>query len=265
MKNKVIICFVILFSVFFLLTGCNSTYQEERYFTEDYRPGMTLKVKNSVGDIEIRRSPQENITILTNIEGYGSSINEAKQIVEKTEIRRDWRGDQLFIDASSQNSSFSRGRSVTYTISIPMNFNAEIETSTGDIIIEEIEGNVDLETSTGDIYIESLFGDIKGKTSTGDLIINYFEGEMDINTSTGDIKIALYNKANSNNTLRASTGDIELAFFEDPSAYFEIRTSTGDINYFGQNFEDELQAGRNGSSAFYNIRTSTGYIYLGYR
>lgn len=266
MRRKLLLILMIILSISLFLTACRShTYQEERYFSDDYRQGMTLKVDNSVGDIVIRRSNQNRVSVIAKIQGYASSTGEARKIVDKTQINRSWSGNQLVIEANRQRNSMNYGRSITYAISIPAGFNVDINTSTGDIKIDEIEGDLNLTTSTGDILLESVFGNIRAKTSTGDIRVSNLEGEVDLTTSTGEIKLHLYNKRNSHNYLRSSTGDIEMIFFDDPSAFFDIKISTGDIYYFGQYFEDDLQAGRRGSSASYNIHTSTGEVYLGHR
>ncbi|MEJ6951393.1 DUF4097 family beta strand repeat-containing protein [Natronospora cellulosivora (SeqCode)] len=265
MRLKFLLILLVLLTISIILSGCHSTYQEERYFSENFRHGMTLEISNDIGNVEIRNWESNRISVVANITGYASSIEEARRFVDSTQIRRTWHGSRLHINSVTQGETITSGSKVDYVITIPRDFNADINTTTGDIRIEEIRGNVNLKTSTGDIRIRSLIGDIFSRTSTGNIRINEFEGEMDIETSTGNINVSLFNQRYTQNNIRTSTGDIELVFFSDPSAFFDLKVSTGDIYYFGTYYDDDIQAGRRSSSTKYNIRTSTGDIFLSHR
>lgn len=114
---------------------------------------------------------------------------------------------------------------------VPKNFNADLNTSGGDIKVYNITGGFKFSTSGGDIVSSNLNGKLLAETSGGDITLNTHKGDMRLSTSGGDIKC----KA-TNGELKAETsgGDIDLDV-ADGRVFAE--TSGGDIyiQYNGDN------------------------------
>ena len=108
---------------------------------------------------------------------------------------------------------------------------AQIETSTGDILLESVsaKGNISAKATTGDISFSDTIAekDFQIQSSTGDVTLNHCDAaELTIKTSTGDVNgLLLSDKLFITDT---STGDVRVPKTTS-GGKCEITTSTGDI------------------------------------
>ncbi|MCR5323865.1 MAG: DUF4097 domain-containing protein [Lachnospiraceae bacterium] len=161
-----------------------------------------------------------------------------------------------------------------------VNFRGDIKTSTGDVNVTSANlGNVYIETSTGDLHLTDVVSSeikttastgeshienckidrLTAKTSTGDYNIN--DSKLDsfkVEGSTSDIKIEGTSVNDVN--INVSTGECELELIGKASDYScRLSSSTGDIKYDGESFEKKYIHDGNGSGSI-TISTSTGDI-----
>ena len=104
----------------------------------------------------------------------------------------------------------------------------KLTTSGGDISIESQKGNIDLETSGGDISGKNIVGDLKGETSGGDINVEVSNGKVDLETSGGDIKFK-YKGENKGISLRTSGGDVNAIVPSTIKADADFYTYGGEI------------------------------------
>ena len=158
-------------------------------------------------------------------------------------------------------------------------FNGTVQTSTGDIDISDAKlGDVDLITSTGDISYSRIDCPVlRLTTSTGKSQVSDCTIESMISkTQTGDINISdskvvslktegstsdieLDDVETDNVDIKVSTGECELDIRGRASDYScDLSTSTGEIEYDGNEYEKQFT--RDGGSKNIIISTSTGDI-----
>ncbi|MCR5330528.1 MAG: DUF4097 domain-containing protein [Lachnospiraceae bacterium] len=159
-------------------------------------------------------------------------------------------------------------------------FNGSIKASTGDIRISSVTtGDIKIETSTGDIHLSDIdSAQVKVQTSTGESHFNDLTADgMTIKTSNGDVSITdsdidtikldgstsdfkVAGSALRDINVKVSTGDCKLDLTGDISDYScSLSSSTGDIHYGGKEFEKRYSA-ENGGNGSVVITTSTGEI-----
>ncbi|MBO4414835.1 MAG: DUF4097 family beta strand repeat protein [Lachnospiraceae bacterium] len=187
---------------------------------------------------------------------------------------------------------------VTVTIPDSSEKEFDIETSTGDISIENVNFNGDIKASTGDIKITSAkLGSTNIETSTGDLQIididspelkrtastgqSYFENcridKLTLKTRTGDVQIddsrfdsikaegstsdiTINDTSVKDVKIEVSTGECKLEIKGNASDYScQLKSSTGDIKYDGESFEKSYSHNGSGNGSII-ITTSTGDI-----
>jgi DUF4097 and DUF4098 domain-containing protein YvlB len=135
-----------------------------------------------------------------------------------------------------------RSRMVRFVINTPSEFNMDLATSGGDILVgdrlkgnvtaatsggdigvDDIDGSVELSTSGGDIAARSVSGDVEAATSGGDVDLGQVKGKIDVATSGGDIEVGGAGKSISAET---AGGDVIVG---DVGGDAEIATAGGDI------------------------------------
>ncbi len=214
--------------------------------------------------------------------------------------------DTLTIDASSEKGlhvnlfTLYNDDSPYITVTVPGSSEKEldIETSTGDILIDNVDFSGNIKASTGDIKIKSAsLGITDIETSTGDLHINDTDApeikrtastgqsnfdnckidRLILKTRTGDVKIddsrldslkvegstsdiTVDDTAVNDVKIEVSTGECKLKIKGKVSDYScQLKSSTGDIKYDDESYEKNYSTNGNGSGSIV-ITTSTGDI-----
>lgn len=196
--------------------------------------GGKIKVNISVGDIKVK--PWDKNEIYIKIEGLD------KEDLEKVQMEQ--KGNTVHVLFPSHWGNFSGN--VRFNINVPLEFNLDMNTSGGDLLIDgNIKGSIRGKTSGGDIRTADVNGGpVEAITSGGDIFVGQIKGDGNLKTAGGDIHIGnVYGKL----FVFTSGGDIKI---ESVSKTLEAKTAGGDI-----------RVGNIGGNA--QISTSGGDIYLG--
>lgn len=193
--------------------------------TFSIQPGKDLKVEASSGDVTVTTWNKNEVYI---------KILGNEKAKEKVDFSFKNNEEEVSVITKREGSFFnwfSSGIRIRFEIKVPVEFNTNVNTSGGDIMIGEIRGNNRLRTSGGDVWVKNTDGILKVATSGGEINLNSNSGELDVSTSGGDIKARDFKGDLSAST---SGGDIYLRG-SDSKIYAE--TSGGDINldYSGVN------------------------------
>ena len=234
MRNfRIISTIVFLFLLSGTLAACHieidSDYSgdleiiQEKTFT--IQPGKDLKVEASSGDVRVTAWDKSEVYI---------KVLGNEKAKEKVDFSFKNSDNEVSVIAKREGSLFnwfSSGIRMRFEIKVPVEFNTNINTSGGDIMIGDIRGNNRLRTSGGDVWVKNTDGILKVTTSGGEINLDSNSGELDVSTSGGDIKARDFKGDLSAST---SGGDIYLKG-SDSKVYAE--TSGGDISlsYTGEN------------------------------
>jgi len=176
--------------------------------------GGMLEVTTSRGDIRI--SPWEKNEVYIAVDGLDDEdIDKVKMTQNGNTVRVSYR------------SRWSNGSGhISFSISVPSQFNIDISTSGGDLEVKGgLTGKIDGSTSGGDIKLGNVFGGpVEVTTSGGDIRAGKIEGEGNLKTAGGDISVG---SVNGSLTVNTSGGDISV---ETVAKSLEAKTAGGNIN-----------------------------------
>ncbi len=181
-----------------------------------------LKIATDIGSIDIDSHDKNTVLIEVNINGKDE---------DKMDISFKNKGDDVTIIGEFERNGFSffndhNRLKVKYTITVPQDY------------------NIDLNTSGGGISIEDLNGDINAHTSGGSISLTHVNGEIDINTSGGSINADDVKGIISAHT---SGGSINAKLYKTPTADSKFSTSGGSINaYLAKNIAVDIYAKTSG-------------------
>jgi hypothetical protein len=176
--------------------------------------GGTIEVSTSKGDIRI--SPWEKNEVSVVVEGLDDEDLDNVKMTQSGNIVR-----------VSYRSQWNDGSGhVRFAISVPSQFNLDMNTSGGDLEVKgELTGKIDGSTSGGDIKLGNVFGGpVEVTTSGGDIRTGKIEGDGSLKTAGGDIQVGSVNGSLSVNT---SGGDIQV---ETITKSLDAKTAGGSIN-----------------------------------
>ncbi len=157
MKNKFL--FTIILTSFCLLIFVIKTFAQDDFTTKTFKvsSGGTLKIGISAGDIQVKTG----------------NNNEVKVSYEED---NDYSGVTIYQDGS--NITVRSDNYSDFEITVPTEFNLNLNTSGGDIrIINNIKGYVKINTSGGDIELQDVTGELKATTSGGNIETGNIKGD----------------------------------------------------------------------------------------
>lgn len=219
------ILFVLLFSSLLSSSTLADDLKLIKERSLNVKSGETLYIEASGADIKVNSWDKEEAYVKI----YGNRKAEDKM---KFTIKKVSSGVKVIAKKeSSWFFNWGGGYSVRIEVMVPKNFNTDLETSGGDIKVQNLSGKFLLETSGGDVVLKNTNGEIKLETSGGDIYLENHKGKSQVSTSGGDIITKTFV-----GDLRASTsgGDVKV---EVSNGSLSARTSGGDISisYDGQN------------------------------
>lgn len=195
--------------------------------------GGDLSIKVPGADVEVVSGASNRAEISIFLDAR--DMDKARSYFEDLDFEVGQSGGGVFVKARSAD----KGRwgwnrhghaQILVRASIPRDFNADVETSGGDITIENLDGNVKLATSGGDIELGAISGDeITVTTSGGDIDAGSLSGRVKLTTSGGDIDLGSVNGPEI--SVRTSGGDIDAGNLT--ATRVDVRTSGGDISLGG--------------------------------
>jgi hypothetical protein len=226
--------------------------------TFDVKQDGQLILEADVGSININTHNKN--TILVNIEINGKNEDKVKVSFNHTV-------NKVSIDSDFDRSGFfggNYGTKVIYTLTLPAQFNVDLDTSGGSISIENLTGKVDAHTSGGAISLEKINGIVDIKTSGGSITLNDIIGPIDAHTSGGSIKVKLPTNPVTDSNIRTSGGSITAYFAKDIAVDLIAKTSGGrvssEFNVDGKQTKQSIKGAINGGGPEMILKTSGGNV-----
>lgn len=96
-----------------------------------------------------------------------------------------------------------------------------VQTSSGDVRIEQFMGNTTIETTSGRMEVETIAGSFSGSSSSGDITVGMANGNAVVSTNSGAVKIR---GGSGTRNISTSSGDVLIEKAED---VFEVSTTSG--------------------------------------
>ncbi len=190
----------------------------ERNFT--VKSGDQLIIDADVGDISLTGYDGEELYIKVFQKGSDDQL-------KKYHVNIDQSGSIVTVKARHEKRYFNFFDDVwfdvRFEVRVPKNFNLELQTSGGNVNIENVNGNIVGGTSGGDLDVGKLEGTVKLSTSGGNIRLIDSKGELTFTTSGGNI---IGEDVSGNVHVETSGGNIT---FRRTDAKLYGETSGGDI------------------------------------
>ncbi len=175
------------------------------------QPGGNLKASTQGGDITIKTADVNEVHITAKQVIRASTDKEADEILEDLALTFEQSGNDVTAEAKYEKSGIGMHWGswppvqVSFTVTVPKNFNLNLNTSGGDIAVASLKGDVRARTSGGSLQFERIDGDIDGHTSGGDIVLTEGTARAKLGTSGGNIHIE---RAGGPTEVSTSGGDI---------------------------------------------------------
>ncbi|MXV75541.1 DUF4097 domain-containing protein, partial [Candidatus Poribacteria bacterium] len=212
-------------------------------------------VVNIVGNNNVviqSNSNRGNVVIINGKVQNGSKFKldpRVKEAVEDFEVTFEHTGPDVRIDGK-----FKKGRkhwrkelrqlTILFQVTVPQQYNVDLDTSSGSISVADLGGDVRAKTSAGSLRLGRIKGPVWGRSSAGSVKLASCASAVDVKTSSGSIEIGdvagdvqaqtssgsikLESLAGTVNA-RTSSGSIRASLTDQPKSECNLRTSAGSI------------------------------------
>jgi hypothetical protein len=174
----------------------------------------------------------------------------ADDILRDYDIQFNHRGNDVTIEAKYKKkglrgfwNNIGKYLRVKFIITVPSEYNVDLNTKGGSITVENLHGEVLSKTSGGSLNFDSIDGNISGKTSGGSISIGEVIGRSNIRTSGGSIHIM---RADGPVDAHTSGGSITV---EEVIGTIKAHTSGGSVKaYLSRQPESDCRLTTSGGS-----------------
>ncbi len=217
LKRSSVMLVVGLFCLVFAVTACAAQVEEQTF---PLKEDGSLSVENSAGNIIIHAWEEDAVKMIATRKGSGA---------DKIEIIIDAKEDRLKIETEYPRFSWFQRARVNYELWVPQSTTVRAASTSGDLYVEEQQGDVRAQTTSGDIELIHIWGEIDVGTTSGSIRAESSKGDITARSSSGNIKILGVEAAEQPNDIRvhASSSDIVLKNIEGD---IDVETSSGNID-----------------------------------
>ncbi len=192
--------------------------------TYDVGRSPELLIDNFAGNITVRAGEGSEIHVLATRRAPRRSD------LERIEVNiQPWEGRLAIV---TSNPDRLNGASVRLELVVPSSTSFDLQTSSGNLAISDLDGGGKAETSSGGVTARNLGGTVALHTSSGNLSVDSFEGSLSVHVSSGTIRIE---DAVGDLSAHTSSGNITVREAQGP---VHLSTSSGNVDYQGSPQDD---------------------------
>jgi DUF4097 and DUF4098 domain-containing protein YvlB len=165
------------------IADASDRFREDFHYTYDLKPGGRLIVENLNGSVEILGWEKESVQIT------GTKYASREDLLKELKIEAK-SGDNSVEVRTVHPIGRHGNMGAKYFIRVPRQVQLErINSSNGQIRVEDIQGNAHLETSNGGIRLRQFEGRLDARTSNGPVEADSIGGDAVVHTSNGGIRL----------------------------------------------------------------------------
>ena len=214
------------------LTSCAALAATEEQTNKTFQvtPGGTLVVDVDFGSIDVSTNSTDAVTVNVWRKVTRGSAEKEQKFLSENPVVLVQEGNTVTVRSRPKVKEkfhwfggFGNRNEAKYTILVPAQFNARLNTSGGGIAASNLSGEVKADTSGGGLRFAQLHGPLNGDTSGGGIHVIDCEGLIKIHTSGGGIEVTGGSGSLDGDT---SGGAITVKIFKGPVS---VQTSGGGI------------------------------------
>jgi len=250
MKKRVFETKSLLLSLLLIVTVSFSLSAQDarKEYTESYdvSKGVTLNTDTKYTDVELITWDRSVVDILAVVEVEASSQNRAEEALKKVEVRISKSGNNIYVVTEMENG-WSRNvkTSIDITIKAPAWVNLDMESSYGDLFIQEASGHVNLDMKYGNLKAGTFSRGNEKPYNVLDLA--YSDGAVDeagwleLGISYSDMEInvskMLFVESKYSKLLGEKAGGIVTEGMYDKYEFDEVDSFVAELKYSGVKFD----------------------------
>lgn len=223
------------------------------------QPGGDFSGLTQGGDIKVTSGDVAEVHVVAKQTFRADSEKEADAIAAEMSFRLEQQGNTVVAESRYEKKAVNwfgswPPVSVSYTVTVPREFNLDLRTSGGDIEVGSVKGTVKARTSGGDLRFAKIDGAVDGHTSGGNVRLEEGTAKANLHTSGGDIFVG---RAGGPTSVTTSGGNIKLESVEE---LISASTSGGDIRAtITGPIKQDTELHTSGGQVVVHVKKGTGF------
>jgi len=220
------------------LQGRSGNWQYSSMSDADASGATELVLSGLVGNVTVKGSNTTRISITESFTLTSDSESDARRDAEAAKITVVRSGNRMELRYSRPEI---RLRGSSYEVVIPASMQVNLDVTSGNLIVSEINSSVRLDTGSGNVNILNVSGPVEIRSGAGNITLENVSSEIEVNTGAGNV---LARKLRSDLAVTSGGGNAEITdvvgdikivtaggevFVEDIQGKAELYTSGGNI------------------------------------
>ena len=186
--------------------------------------GGRLILKADFGSVTVQPGAGKEMNCQVRLRAYLANAQEAQRALQGYEVSlQTLEGGTVLLTGRSSHSREHGGLSVDYRVSVPRQFNLNLATQGGDLVVGDLDGELRGQTAGGNIQTGDVTGPVYANTSGGDIDLGNIGRQVEAHTAGGAIRLS---NVKGNAVLETSGGEIVAGMVEGA---VQAATKGGDI------------------------------------
>ncbi len=224
------------------------------------QPGGALRVDTQGGGIEVRISSDNTVKVTARERIRAGTEAEADELLKDLDLHIEQTGNDILAAAKYGRESIGfhffswPPVNVSFVVSVPASFSAELHTSGGGIAVGDLSGKVTARTSGGGITLGKLGSEVDARTSGGSISLSEARGNAKLHSSGGGISVG---RVVGSAEISTSGGSINL---DSVQGAVNARTSGGNIRAgIAGPLKEDSSLSTSGGSVKVNVEKSAAF------
>jgi DUF4097 and DUF4098 domain-containing protein YvlB len=168
--------------------------ERERTLSLPSSQGGYLAIDAGAGFLKVAgREGQSTIEVQAQIVGRGFSGEDLDAFIKEKVVltlEKTPRGAALKAEIKQRSwSSFMLGARIDLTVTVPKATHLSIDDGSGDMVVEDLQGNLTIDDGSGDIQVKNVTGDVKVDDGSGSMTLLHIGGSVTVEDGSGSILI----------------------------------------------------------------------------
>ncbi|WP_439028540.1 DUF4097 family beta strand repeat-containing protein [Haloarchaeobius sp. DT45] len=246
------------------LAGCTSfatstAVRQDQYVVD---AGSTLDIETQNGDVTVEPINGDQLDVQ-----YTMRTNGPTSAFDRVTVTVDTGPENRVVADVDDGGFFAWSVSVDLRIGVPEGVRvSQVETSNGDITIENVAGDLVAETTNGDVEAREVEGYVTLRSTNGDVLARNTQGLDAAGSTNGEVDVDVL-AVRGDVAVRSSNGDVTVRIDPSLEAALEATTSRGKVTWRDLDIvtttwdENEVVGNINGgNSPLIRVRTSNGDV-----
>jgi DUF4097 and DUF4098 domain-containing protein YvlB len=214
-------------------------------------PGGTLDIATTNGRIEVVGGSGSTVEVKAVKVAKAATKEGAAELLKKLQIKEEVTADLVKLRAERNRGTgasltgWGTSAEVRYYVKVPANTKVILNTTNGEIEVENVTASAQMETVNGQINGRGLGGDVKASTVNGgvDIALAAVTGDVNVETTNGGVTVRLPGDAKALLLGRTTNGGLSVEGLQVEEVERSRRRLEARLNGGGRRIEAETTNG----------------------